>query len=68
MIDGALLATDEAAAYLRIRTADFAHLVRVGWIEAYDRVRSRWQSRRDEQASQSLMRPWVEAMGFPQAA
>lgn len=46
MIDGALLPTDEAAAYLRIRTADFAHLVRAGWIEAYDRVRSRRQSRR----------------------
>ncbi|MEU4390186.1 hypothetical protein [Kribbella sp. NPDC023855] len=45
---GRCVTADEAAAQLRIRRADFDHLVRAGLVEPSRWVRSGWQRRRDE--------------------
>ncbi|MET8704295.1 hypothetical protein ABZW10_36400 [Kitasatospora sp. NPDC004723] len=44
---GRLYTRVQAAGYLRVREADFAHLVRSGWVEPVTWVRSGWQRRRE---------------------
>lgn len=44
---GQLYTADQAAARMRIRRADFDHLVRAGWLEEVTHVRSSWQRRSD---------------------